>query len=348
MKLNRNSKIFLNYFLIPVVFVWLSWSIYNQVQKQPGLAPAWEGIKASFSGPLVWNLVAVLVLMLVNWAIEAIKWRISIRPIQKVSFMKAFKAILSGISFSISTPNRLGEFLGRILYMDEGNRAKTISITIVGSISQLIITLLMGSAGLIILRSALESTQLISPLLMNGILIVSLLVTIAILFFYFRLSVLVKWVEKFRWFRRFGYLVQALEEFDTKLLFKLLLLSALRFVIFVVQFQLAFYLFGVNIPWWESWWAVSISFLVLAAIPSFAIADLGLRGEIGLRLIGLFTVNKLGILLATVTIWLINLIIPAIIGSLLILGVRKLYKEQPGKVVQPSVGSPGLAVKKEK
>src|SRR5689334_6961656 len=117
MKLSKNSKIFINYFLGPLLFIWLSWAIYRQIKKQPDLETAWEGIRHSLNSPLVWNIVAVIVLMIVNWSIEAIKWKIAVKPIQPVSFLKAFRAILSGVSFSVSMPNRLGEYLGRILYM---------------------------------------------------------------------------------------------------------------------------------------------------------------------------------------------------------------------------------------
>ena len=152
MRISKNIKIFINYFLGPLLFVWLSWSIYTQIQRQPNLEEAWYTIRQSVNSSLAWNLVAVILLMIVNWSFEAIKWKISVKDIQQVSFFKALKAVLSGVSFSVSTPNRVGEYLGRVLYMDDGNRLKTISITIVGSISQLIITLLMGAIGLIVLK----------------------------------------------------------------------------------------------------------------------------------------------------------------------------------------------------
>lgn len=325
MKLNRNSKLFINYFLGPLLFVWLSWSIYRQIQKQPDLPAAWAQIKASFGTPLVWNLIAAIVLMVMNWSIEAVKWKISVRPIQQVSFLKAFRAVLSGVSFSVSTPNRVGEYLGRVLYMDEGNRLKTISITIVGSISQLIITLLMGCIGLLLLRTEIEAGQLISPLWVNVVLYGVITVLAVMLLFYFRLSWLIKWVDKLPGSNRFAYLIRALEDFDAGLLFKLLLLSFLRFAVFIIQYYLLFHLFAVDISWWNCLWSVSITFFVLAVIPSFAIADIGLRGEVGIKLTGLFAVNHLGIFFTTITIWFVNLIVPAIIGSLLILGIKKIY-----------------------
>lgn len=338
MKLNKNSKLFINYFLGPLLFVWLSWSIYQQIQKQPDISSAWQGIQESFSTPLVWNLAAVIVLMIVNWSVEAIKWKISVRAIQQVSFFKAFRAVLSGVSFSVSTPNRVGEYLGRALYMNEGNRLKTISITIVGSISQLIITLLMGCISLLLLRNEIETSQLISPIWMQVILYGTSAVLFGLLLFYFRLSWLIKWVDRLPGNKRFAYLVRALEDFDAGLLLKLLMLSSLRFIVFIIQYYLVFHLFAVEISWWQCLWSVSITFFVLAVIPSFAIAELGIRGEVSIKIIGLFSHNNLGILMASATIWLVNLILPAIIGSILILSLRRIIRNK-GKadIEEPSL-----------
>ena len=336
MKLNKNTKLFINYFLGPILFVWLSWSIYSQIKKQPDLGTAWQGIKESFNTPLVWNLIAVILLMIVNWSIEAIKWKISVKPIQQVGFLKAFQAILSGVSFSVSTPNRIGEYLGRVLYMDEGNRLKTISITIVGSISQLIITLLMGCIGLIILRPGIESSQLVSSNWMKVIIYGTVAVLLVLTLFYFRLSLIIRWVDKLPGNKRFAYLVKALEDFDTGLLFNLLLLSALRFVVFIVQYYLLFHLFAVDVTWWPVFWSVSVSFLVMAVIPTIAIVELVQRGKVMTTIMALYTSNSLGVNFTTAGIWIINLIVPAIIGSLLILGMRKIYSKKmensPGPV----------------
>src|ERR1051326_8246915 len=156
MRLNKNIKIFLNYFLGPLLFLWLSYSIYNQVKHQPDLKTSWIKIKRSLQSAEIWDLAIVIFLMIINWSIEALKWKISIQKVQPISFSRSFKAILSGVSFSVSTPNRIGEYLGRILYMEEGNRLRVISLTIVSSMSQLIITLFVGTIGLIVFKKRIE------------------------------------------------------------------------------------------------------------------------------------------------------------------------------------------------
>jgi len=274
----------------------------------------------------IWNLIIVVFLMLLNWSIEALKWKVAIRHIQPVSFLRSFIAVLSGVSFSVNTPNRIGEYLGRVLYIDEGNRLRAVSLTIVCSLSQVIITLLAGSIGLFFLRHAIEKSDMVystdSSLwlraLQYGVLFVLLILTL----FYFRLSLLTGLIDKLRNKTRYGWVVNSLKTVRATLLLKLLSLSSIRYGIFIVQYFLLFRLFGVNIGWWQSAGAVSVIFLVLAIIPTFAIAELGLRGKVSLKLLELFSANSLGIGIATATIWLINLILPAIAGSLLIVSVK--------------------------
>ena len=287
-------------------------------------------IRESLRGPKVWSLAAVVLLMLMNWGIEAVKWKISVEKVQHVSFFKAFRAVLSGVSFSVTTPNGIGEYFGRIFYMNEGNRLKAISLTIVGSISQVIITLGMGLLGLIILLPKIEgSGMIISPWTSVICYGVSAALVLLVLF-YFKLSWLVKLAERFSGTKRYLYLIKSLEEFNAALLLKLLVLSALRFIVFIVQYYLMFLLFNVDVSWWHSFLVVSVSFLVMAVIPTIAIVELAQRGKVVTVVVGLFSVNVLGIGLATACIWLINLIIPAIVGSLLILSIKRIFRNKNG------------------
>lgn len=72
----------------------------------------------------------------------------------------------------------------------------------------------------------------------------------------------------------------------------------------------------------EAYWLISVLYLVMAIIPTIALAEIGIRGEVSKLLFGMISANTLGIVAATVSIWLINLILPAIAGSLLFLGTR--------------------------
>lgn len=329
MRIHKNIKLFVNYFLGPVLFIWLSWSIYHQIAAQPELAGSWQNIKQALTSPKLNYFLLVVLLMLVHWGIEAYKWMLAINVIQKISFIRAFKAVLSGVSVSITTPNRVGEYLGRVLYIKEGNRIKAISLTIVCSMSQLITTLFVGVIALFFLSDALVASQNLPAVWIKVVLYVSIFFTLLFLLFYFRLAWLVKIIHKFSIFNRFYWVVEALEQFNATLLLRLLSLSISRFFIFILQYYLLFKFFGVAVSFGETLMTVSVMFLIMVFVPTIAVfTDLGLKNEISLKLLGLFSSNNLAVSLSLLSIWLINLVIPAVIGSLLILGIKRIIKNQ--------------------
>jgi uncharacterized membrane protein YbhN (UPF0104 family) len=320
--MNKNIKIFINYLLGPLLFAWLSWSIYNQIRHQSNLSLSWQHIYSSFHSPMIWNFILVVFLMVINWSIEAWKWKLAVKKIQSISFTRSFKAILSGVSFSVSTPNRVGEYVGRVMYMEEGNRLRAISLTIICSMSQLIITLSMGVLGLVYLMPRLLMADLVSGLWVKLVLYGVLLTLLFLTVFYFRLSWLVKWIDRLPGSQRWAWIINAVEDINATMLLQLLSLSLVRFVVFGIQYYLLFRLFGVELAWWQGFWATSITFLVLAIIPTIALLEVVQRSTVALKIFGLLTTNELGIGLTTVSVWFINLIIPALAGSLLILGIK--------------------------
>jgi uncharacterized membrane protein YbhN (UPF0104 family) len=330
MRLNKNIKIFLNYFLGPLLFIWLSFSIYQQIRNQSHLEASWLHIKQSFQSSQVLYLLFTFLLMFVNWGLEAAKWRLAVQSVHKVSFLQAFKATLSGVAFSVTIPNRVGEYLGRMLYMPEGKRLKIISLTVICGISQLLVTLFAGTLGLLVLKDHLIEAGIISRVAYQFIAFGLLSFILILTLLYFNLSALEKWLERRLRMRSWLYLVQSVRSFDMQRLGRLLLLSGIRYGVFITQYILLFRLFEVNVSVVVGFWVMSLVFLALAVIPTIALIEVGLRGQISLQLIGLFAANNLGILLTSITIWGINLIIPALAGSLLILGLR-LFNRRNGR-----------------
>lgn len=328
MQLNKNIKNFINYFLGPLLFIWLSYSIFHQIRKQPQLEESWTHIRQSFQSRNIVYLAGALALIVANWGIEAWKWLVSVRTFYPIKFIQAFKAVLSGVSFSVTMPNRVGEYLGRIVYLPEGNRLKTISITLVGSFAQLLVTIITGTIGLIVLKSKLTDSFPEFRIWYQFALYSLMVLTVIMLLMYFNVAGLVMVFR--RWIRnkKYNYLVEALQNFHTRLLWQLLLLSLLRYLVFVVQYIFIFYLFQVEVSAATIAITMSVVFLAMAVVPSIALVEVWLRGELSIKLIGIFSANSLGIGFTSVTVWFINLILPAIIGSLLLLNLRIFKKNE--------------------
>ncbi len=323
---NKTIKIFLNYFLGPFLFVGLSFSIFQQIRHQPHLAQSWEEIKEGFVSYKVIYLLFAVLLIFVNWGIETVKWKLLVNSVRPIGFFKAYKAVLSGVSFSVALPNRIGEYIGRMMYQPEGGRLKTISLAIVGSIAQLLVTLVVGIFGLVILKGELLEAYPQATIWYQFVLYGLVFVLACISVFYFNVSTVIRFFSRWLSSHHFMYLVEALQNFNVSFLAKIFLLSSLRYGVFVLQYILLFHFFNVQVAAITIVPIMSVVFLALAVIPSIALIEVGLRGEVSLRLMGLFSMNSLGIGLTSVTVWFINLILPAIIGTLFLLNVKLLSK----------------------
>jgi hypothetical protein len=99
-------------------------------------------------------------------------------------------------------------------------------------------------------------------------------------------------------------------------------------LVFIAQYILVFYLFNVAMPLFWAVCSVSVLFLLMAIVPTIPIAELGVRGEISLKVFGMLTQNILGIISVAAFIWLINIIIPSLVGSLFVLSSRIFKKSE--------------------
>ncbi len=326
--MNRSSKILVNYFLGPILFIILSWSLYNQISHQPDLSKRWEQIRDSWHN---WKFWLVVALMFVNWGIETRKWQLLIHHVQDFTFYRSFKSVLSGCSVTMLTPNRIGEYGGRILYVKEENRIKGISLTLVGSISQLLVTMVMGCAGLLYLRLISHHNSDIArvlPEFWGDVLIyLSLGLTVILLLFYLRLGWLVRMMERLPSLQKVVNHIKVLDEFNDRNLVQILLLSFARYFVFVLQYILLLQVMHVTIPVILCFWLMTVFYLVMAVAPTIGFIDLPIRISASWAIFKLFTVNELGVGTASLGIWLINLVIPAVLGSLLIFSI-KILKEK--------------------
>ena len=325
--LNKNIKLITNYFLGPVVFLLLAYTIYHQVQQQYNWRQSLQFVKEAISGPQQWKIWLVVLLMFLNWGLEARKWQLVIKAVQQISFWRCFKATLTGVTMASFTPNRTGEYFGRMLYVDEGKRAQSISLTILCSFAQMIITLVTGCIGLIYFKLhtnyQIILNERVFSLWLNIFLLFTVLVLLIFLLFYFRVSWLIKFFTKKWAASKFFSYIKVLEDFNATFLLRILSLSLLRYIVFIVQYYLMFSVFGVSLSVTEALAGMSVVFLIIAIVPSFTfLSELGVRWEASIQIMELFGAGTVGILAASFGIWLVNLIIPALIGSLLILGIK--------------------------
>ena len=259
-------------------------------------------------------ILLAFILMFINWFIESIKWKLLISKLQHISFYTSYKAVLTGLTVNTWIPNRLAEFLGRILYLEHENRTKATFSTLVGGFSQLLVTTLIGSFGLIIWL--LHTHDLIL------VLIILLIINSLLLLGYFNVSLFSGIIKKIPFLKKFWQYAEILEEYSLIQLTELLFLSFCRYAVYCTQYYLLFLAFGIDFSIIQSFLCLSLIFLSLSVIPAVTLTEIGVRGATVLYFTGFYTHDSAAVLAAAYLIWLINIIIPAIAGTFLLLKIK--------------------------
>lgn len=272
--------------------------------------------------------------MPLNWGIEAYKWQQLINYAERITYPQALKSVFTGITVSLFTPNRIGEFFGRLLTLKKAPVLKGAFLTITGSISQLMTTLLFGMLALSIFLPLYYPAQTSSYFLIYMLIVfTSIVAAAAMVMMYLRVSTAYRLTTAFikpGWEKIRGYL-RVIRRLKRSLLLQVLLLSMARYLVFSTQFYLLLLAFGLDIDWFHAYVLISMTYFAMTAIPTIALVDLGIRGSVSIYFLGLYFHNDpvaaVSILAASTSVWLINLAIPSLLGLLFINRVNLIRKE---------------------
>lgn len=307
---NKSTKIILSILLILLSYGFIIYKILNFKElNELSFSPQ----HYSFSDFLL--LLLVFLLMIFNWSIETIKWKILIDKIQNLKFHTAFKAVLSGITIGIFTPNRIGDIGGRVLFINKGNRTFGVLATGIGSFAQFLTTLSAGILGFILFLILFPNKIIINPIFNITTVICLTLILLILIWVYFKINLIKPILLKFPFFKTRENQLEYFSETKSKLLLKVLLLSFTRYIIFSSQFYLLLIFFDIHITIIQAYISISLIYLFATIIPTTTLIELGVRGSLSIFFLGMFSNNIIGIILSTMILWFINLAIPSIIGS---------------------------------
>lgn len=281
-----------------------SWGTLRQIWETKGVA-----------------LFLAVTLLPVNWGVEAYKWQYLSKKLEKTSFLEAYRAVLVGLTLGFVTPNRMGDYAGRILSLHQPHRADAIGAILLGRLCQLYATVLVGSGAIayftfkyyVPLASPAGFSICLALLLLNGwalALLFSFHWAVALLT---RVSFLRKWVHYF----------SVMGTYSPAELTRVLLVSGARYGVFMAQFVALLWAFGVHLTAEEYVWGVGATFLLKSAVPSInALADIGMRELSAMHFFGLMGQDTLLVLGASLTLWTLNIALPSFLGLVFVLPLK--------------------------
>ncbi|MCB9360051.1 MAG: flippase-like domain-containing protein [Flavobacteriales bacterium] len=250
-------------------------------------------------------VVMVLVLMLINWGLESYKWKWLIQEHIKISFFKAFGLVLSGITISIITPNRIGEIPGRVFLLNNTEfRKDLIWKTSFGAFSQLAVTILIGTSALYLTSEYFIEYFSNSLVIM---LLIGVLILILLFIFFQKIPSL---LSKIPFFNKMGSENIHLSFVE---IIKLLLLSSLRYGVFCLQFWLVLKAFQIELIG-NQILLIPVCFFMASIIPTMLLSEIGVRSSVAVFVFGMISDNVIAIILASLLLWIINIATPAMFG----------------------------------
>ena len=272
---------------------------------------------------IVW-LVLTLLLLPLNWIMETLKWLPLVRHVQRLTFFQGLSAVFAGVTFSLFFPNRTGEFGGRILFLKKKNAIKGVLSTFIGSWAQQLVLISFGFLGFAYFLITLWK---IEKIIIEGVIALGLGFVILLFLIFLNLELVVPVFKKIKILYRFPQFIKnvnLLRQYTRRELLNTLFWAFMRYVIYSLQYYFMLRFFGIDVPIIQAASCIATIYLLQTSIPLPPIVGLLARGEVALKIWGLFSNNALSILAATFSLWVINLIIPAFIGLIFILKLNLL------------------------
>jgi hypothetical protein len=251
-------------------------------------------------------LIALAVLLLfLNWGIEVFKWQLFTKPVERISFGKAWQSVWMGVCIGNLTPGRLGEFAGRVLFFKPEHRAKATTLHFVSGVVQLVVTIVMGCAGLLCFSTMIDKSYFTFILVAEVVLL--LLFTLLLV----RVNSVIVWLRKVRFLEKYDF---SHLEIELPMLLKMLFLSTIRYIVFAVQFYLLLAACGVQGNLYHIAGAITITYLLLSTIPMISFIEVAIRAFVVVLLFGGLGSNDWKLSIAATLLWLINIVIPSVAG----------------------------------
>jgi hypothetical protein len=270
------------------------------------------------------NLLLFLLVFLMsffNWGFEAKKWQILANQVETVSFKDAFKSVLIGLSFGFISQADLGDLAGKMVLIKNENRKKSTGAVLLGGGIQTYISLIFGSLGLAYFMINVFSTISTLEYVIFGLCLLGIFVGIILLYYRKNIDSL---FNNFTWLASSKPFLIVLKSYSHAEIFQVFALSISRYLIFSLQFLIILLIFRIELPMVVLMMIIFLVFFVKTIIPSVSfLSDLGIRSMTSLYLFEFYHIDPSIVIASTFTLWIINILLPVFIGTLVFLRLKK-------------------------
>ena len=284
-------------------------------------------VASAFQGANAGWILAAVALLPINLLLESEKWHLFLGAIGAGSSRaNTFASILAGYAIGVVTPLRVGDHVGRILYITDRRKGSLLILSLLDRVFSIWIYAVAGTLGMsyMLVNAANDpATAWWLTIALGGLIVVGA----GILVFKPTLvSAAAGGIDRTSFFGRWVRRVQWIDHLVPSITLPALLLSALRFAVFSTQFVLLLMAFDVNASISSLYIGSAVVFFVKTVIPSISLFDLGIRESAAVLFFGFFGVAAGAAFSASLLLFGVNIVLPALIGALVIPKLRLQWK----------------------
>jgi len=249
------------------------------------------------------SIAFLLLFTILNWFLEVIKWQNLVASFKTITFYEAMQQTFGSLTAAIFTPNKVGEYGAKVLYFKRENAKRIVVLNFIHNSSQMLVTVLFGSIGVLVSGFKFPVSSLFW-------LSIGFVVVFLFILFFRRIEI-------------YGFSIQILVEkiknFDRKTLLKTLVLSIFRYFVFSTQFFILLLFFDVNIAFKIAFATIFTMYFLASIVPTIHFLDIVIKGSVAVFLFSNLGVSAHKIITITSIMWLLNLVLPVVVGSFFVL-----------------------------
>lgn len=304
------SKIF--FFLKISVAGLLIFYLFNFVQS--------ERILETLSNANYFLIILSLLLLIPNVYLQYFKWRMVLdQLIGEQQRKKTLKSLFLGFSAAVFTPARTGEYIGRGIAFKDKSLSKIILATFIDKIFVVFITFFAGVLSLYILMSKFPQIYILPYKAFLFIASIVFLFTAIMIFFQYKRKKSKKaTIFGSVWIQKVEEKIANLKKLDQKFITKIVLVSALFFFCYLLQFVILLSAFSLRIDFINYFLAAASIMFIKSILSPISFGELGVREGAAMYFFTRIGETPSAALSASLMLFFINIIIPSLIGLVLL------------------------------
>ena len=274
----------------------------------------WDFFLRALEQNFTWPAVVLLIfLAFVNRFLEILKWQNLVSSFKGISVAESAKQVLAALTAAIFTPNGIGEYGAKALYFEKSQAKRIVFLNLVCNGAQMLLSIFFGVIGLVYLNLHFD---IIGTKATFGVLFLLVVATAAFLLLR---NLEIKGYSLKKAMRKMRELPKGIHR-------KNLLLALGRYIVFSHQYYFIFLIFDVELSYATAMATVCAVYFLSSSLPTFQFLDFAVKGSVAVYFFGLLGVNEWIPVFAATMIWLLNVVLPVIIGSYYVITFKPAWK----------------------